>query len=107
MDRMRRARRRQLRRLRIEIQRRLSLLAVEATVGQDRPACLKAMTDMTVLAPVQAAYLEQIGEIAVEKYAQAQIDCVIAVIADRNPVIGGIAPEKNRAHDVLRVLGED
>src|SRR5205823_6837383 len=49
----------------------------------------------------------QIGKIAVEKYAQAQIDCVIAVIADRNPLIGGVAPEKNRAHDMHRVLGED
>ena len=85
----------------------MSLLPVEAVVGQDRCAGLAGGTDETVLGSVQSAHLEQVGEIAVEEDAQAQVDRTIAVVADRKPLIGSMAPEKNRAHDVNGVLRQD
>ena len=95
----------QLGRRRVEAQDGLAQLGVEPLVtehGGGRADRLAA-DDAAALAP-QPAHLEQVGEIAVEQHAQAQLDRTIAVVADRQSLIGGVAPEKNRAHDVQGVL---
>ena len=56
------------------------------------------------LAP-QAAHLEDVGEIVVEAaIGEAKIDRLIAVVAHREALVGGGAPDKDRAHDVDGVL---
>ena len=54
--------------------------------------------------PPQAAHLEQIGKIAVEQEGQPQIHGAVAVVADRETLIGSVAQEENGANDVHRVF---
>ena len=76
-----------------------ALIAQNGGGGPDR----LAVDGATARAP-QAADLEQVGEVAVEQHGQAQIDRKITVILDRQPLIRGVAPEKNRADDVQSIL---
>ena len=98
-------RRRELARRGIEVQHRLPQLGVEALVAQDGGGGPHRLAGdrAAALAP-QPADLEQVGEVAVEQHGQAQIDRTIAVVLNRQPLIDGVAPEKNRAHDVQGVL---
>ena len=98
-------RRGELARGRIEAQDRLPQLGVEALIAQHGGGGARhlAVDGAAALAP-QAADLEQVGEVAVEQHGQAQIDRTFAVVLDRQPLIGRVAPEKNRAHDVQGVL---
>src|SRR5215813_3219844 len=98
---------RHLWRLRIEVQRALAPLAIETVIGKDccgRPA---GVIDATVLAAMQAAHLEKVGKIAVEHDGELQMDRMVAVIADREPLIRRVVPEKNGAHEMEGVLGQD
>ena len=51
-----------------------------------------------------AAHLEQIGEIIVEQQREIEARLPVAVILQGNALVGRAAPQKNRAHDVQRVL---
>ena len=100
--------RRDLARRRVEAQRSLPQLCIEALIAQDdglRPH--RAATADAAAVPPQPANLEQIGEVAVEQHGEAQIDRTIAVVMDRQPLIGRVAPEKNRPHDVQGVLRQN
>ena len=54
--------------------------------------------------PALAAHLEQIGEIIVEQQRQIEARRPVAVILQADALIGGAAPQEDRAHDVQRVL---
>src|SRR5262249_12560766 len=107
MDDIAGARLRQLGRLRIEIQRALAPLAIETGIRQDSCVRPAGVIDATVLAAMQAAHLEKVGKIAIEHDGELQIDRIVAVIADREPLMGGVVPEKNGAHEMQGVLGQD
>ena len=51
-----------------------------------------------------AAHLEQIGEIIVEQQRQVEARGRLAVILQADALIGGAAPQEDRAHDVQHVL---
>ena len=101
-------RRRDLGRRRLEAQHRLPQLGVQSLVAQDGGVRADRLAGAGAAAfPLQAAHLEQVGEIAVEQHRQAQIDRTIAMVLDPQPLIGRVAPEKNRAHDMHGVLGQN
>ncbi len=97
--------RRDLARGRVEAQRGLSQLRIEALIAQKHGGRLdRAATGDAAAVPPQAANLEQVGEVAVEQHGQAQIDRMVAMVADRQSLIGRVAPEKDRPHHVQGVL---
>ncbi|MGY3647952.1 hypothetical protein ACVWW2_003243 [Bradyrhizobium sp. LM4.3] len=96
---------RQLRRARVEMQACGALgviktAVVEQHVGRaQQPARANAATRTPL-----AANLEQIGEIIVEQQGQPEIGRAVAVVLHADALIGGAAPQEDRAHDVEQVL---
>ena len=54
--------------------------------------------------PALAAHLEQIGEIIIEQQREIEARLPVAVILQGDALVGRAAPQKDRAHDVQRVL---
>ena len=99
---------RKLVRRRIEIQRSAPYLAVQTIIGQNDPiVAVKCCTRGTPPITARAAHLEQIGKVVFEVDRQAQIDRLVAVVAHAEPLIGGVAPEKDRAQDMDAILFHD
>ena len=51
-------------------------------------------------------HLEQVGEVAGERERQPDLERTVAVVLNAQALIGGTAPEEQRAHDVQHVLGQ-
>ena len=96
---------RQLRRARVEMQARGALGVIETAVVEQHVGRSQqpARADAAARAPF-AADLEQIGEIVVEQQRQREAGRAVAVVLHADALIGGAAPQEDRAHDVQQVL---
>ena len=90
---------------RLEMQGGNACLAVEPAIfqhdigGAEQPAGAHSPAR-----PALATHLEQIGKIIVEQQRQVEARRPVAVILQRDALVGRAAPKENRAHDVQRVL---
>ena len=90
---------------RLEVQGGNACLAVEPAIfqhdigGAEQPAGAHSPAR-----PALATHLEQIGEIIVEQQRQVEARRPVAVILQRDALVGRAAPQENRTHDVQRVL---
>ena len=90
---------------RIEDQPRAPRRAIEAVIAQQDLVRRNDLAGAGAAArPLDAAHLEQVGEIAVEVQRKIESNRTIAVIAQREALIGGAAPQEDRARDVHDVL---
>ncbi len=73
---------------------------VEQHVGRpQQPAC----ADAAAPAPF-AADFKQIGEVVIEQQRQFKAGAAVAMVLHADALIGGTAPEEDRAHDVQQIL---
>ena len=96
-------------RRRIEGQRGAAQFVVEAVIVQQHlvVAAQLARCGAAALA-ARAAHLEKIGKVVGEQNRRAATSIgAIAVIAQAEPLIGRVAPEKDRAQNMQRVLLQD
>ena len=96
---------RQPRRTRIEMQPRGARDVIEAAIVEQhvgRPE-QPARADAAALAPL-AANFKQIGEVIVEQQCQSEAGAAVAMILHADALIGGAAPQEDRAHDVQQIL---
>jgi len=92
-------------RARIEMQRGDARLTVQPMIFEHdirRPQQL-ARADATTRTAL-AADLEQIGKIIVEQQREIETCRPVAVVLQADALIGGAAPQKDRAHDVQGIL---
>ena len=83
---------RQFGRRRIESQHGSSLLVIKTVIGQGGRFTTESTMDHAAVGPVEATYFEQVREVAVETDGYGQVDRCIAMIANRQPLIGRVAP---------------
>ena len=55
----------------------------------------------------RAAHLEKIGKVVGEQNRHLHVDRAIAVVAQAEPLINRVAPQKDRAQNMQRVLLQD
>ena len=90
---------------RIEDQSRAPRRAIEAVIAEQDLIGRNHLAGAGSAAhALDAAHLEQVREIAVEVQRKIQDNRTVAVIAQREPLIGGAAPQEDRARDVHDVL---
>ena len=85
--------------------RRIASLAIEPVIVERNigRAHELARTDAAARA-LFAAHLEQIGKVVVEQQRQVEARGLLAVVLHADALIGGAAPQEDRAHDVQHVL---
>ena len=99
---------RQQGRARIEMQFGRSRLAVEAAIFEADIGGAEQLARAGAAARAPgAAHLEQIGEIIVEQEGQVDAGGPVAMVLDADALIGGAAPQEQRAHDVDQILLQD
>ena len=92
-------------RRRIEGQGGAPHLVVEAAIDQQRLVGAAQIGRRRAAAlAMRAANLEQVGKVVLEQRRELQVDRTIAVIAHAEPLIGGAAPQEDRAQDMHGVL---
>jgi hypothetical protein len=89
----------------IECEGGASMFAVEPSIVQySLGRAGRAGGGCATMLALETAHLEKIGEIAVEIDHEPQLGDTVGMIADRQPLIGHVPPQKHRAHHVQRVL---
>ena len=95
-------------RRRIEGDRRAARLAVEPAIGEDDAVVSGHLRRRGAAPrPAEPADFEQVGEVVAEADGEREADGTVAEIAQRQPLIRGVAPEIGRALDVQQVLVQD
>ncbi len=90
---------------RVEGQRGAPHLVVEPAVVQQRlVGAAQIGRRGAAMFAVRATDLEQVGKVVLEQDRKLQVDRAIPIVAHAEPLIGGAAPQENRAQDMHRVL---